>query len=143
MRRKWYGQEEDDIEIDNGFRECIGMVKSRSPEEILDAFQDDSDRDGCVRNLSYHLHPFMSIVHSDEFGQFQQDSATPHTSRVATKWLQEHSSDFRHFHCPLKSPDINIIEPIWVALQCAVQKRFPPPGTPMDLPTTLQDTFRH
>ncbi|GBN87702.1 hypothetical protein AVEN_220716-1 [Araneus ventricosus] len=54
----------------------------------------------------------MSIVHSDEFEQFQQDSATPHTSRVATKWLYEHSSDFRYFHCPPKSPDMNIIEPI-------------------------------
>ncbi|GBO24184.1 hypothetical protein AVEN_89479-1 [Araneus ventricosus] len=83
----------------------------------------------------------MPIVHSDEFGQFQQDSATPHTSRVATKWLQEHSSDFRHFHCPPTYPDMNIIEPIWVALQCAVQKRSPPPGTPMDLRTALQDSW--
>ncbi|GBL79117.1 hypothetical protein AVEN_92369-1 [Araneus ventricosus] len=79
----------------------------------------------------------MSIVHSDKFGQFQQDSTTPHTSRVATKWLQEHSSDFRHFHCPPKSPDMNIIKP----LQCAVQKRSPPPGTPMDLRTALQDSW--
>ncbi|GBM63972.1 hypothetical protein AVEN_17554-1 [Araneus ventricosus] len=83
----------------------------------------------------------MSIVHSDKFGQFQQDSATPHTSRVATKWLQEHSSDFRYFHCPPKSPDMNIIERIWVALQCAVQKRSPPPGTSMDLRTALQDSW--
>ncbi|GBL88132.1 hypothetical protein AVEN_117738-1 [Araneus ventricosus] len=106
---------------------------------------------GRPSNLFYHLHPFMSIVHSDEFGQFQQDSATPHTSRLATKWLQEHSSDFRHFHSPPKSSDMNIIEPIWVALQCAVQKRSPPHGTPMDLRTVLQihsvkhlqDTFKH
>ncbi|GBN33107.1 hypothetical protein AVEN_274795-1 [Araneus ventricosus] len=83
----------------------------------------------------------MSIVHSDEFGQFQQDSATPHTSRVATKWLQGHSSDFRHFHCPPKFPDMNVIEHLWVALQCAVQKRSPPPGTPMDLRTALQDSW--
>ncbi|GBM59118.1 hypothetical protein AVEN_255657-1 [Araneus ventricosus] len=83
----------------------------------------------------------MSIVHSDEFGQFQQDRATPHTSRVATKWLQKHSSDFRHFHCPPKSPDMNTIKPIWVALQCAVQKRSPPPGTPMDLRTALHDSW--
>ncbi|GBN08538.1 hypothetical protein AVEN_142793-1 [Araneus ventricosus] len=83
----------------------------------------------------------MSIVHSDKFGQFQQDSAIPHTSRVATKWFQEHSSDFRHFHCPPKSPDINIIELIWIALQCAVQKISPPPGTPMDLRTALQDSW--
>ncbi|GBN93107.1 hypothetical protein AVEN_105718-1 [Araneus ventricosus] len=56
---------------------------------------------------------------------------------VATKWLQEHPSDFRHFHCPPKSSYMNIIEPIWVALQCAVQKRFSPPGTPTDLRTAL------
>ncbi|GBN54433.1 hypothetical protein AVEN_266701-1 [Araneus ventricosus] len=54
----------------------------------------------------------MFIVHSDGLGQFQQDNATPQASRVATKWLQEHSSDFRHFHWPPKSPEMNIIEDI-------------------------------
>ncbi|GBM20244.1 hypothetical protein AVEN_216662-1 [Araneus ventricosus] len=62
--------------------------------------------------LPDHLHSFMSIVHSDGLGQFQQDNATPHASRVATRWLQEHSSDFRHFHWLPKSPEINIIEDI-------------------------------
>ncbi|GBN21521.1 hypothetical protein AVEN_74958-1 [Araneus ventricosus] len=71
----------------------------------------------------------------------EQDSATPHTSSVATKWLQEHSSDFRHFHCPPKSPDMNIIEPIGVALQYSVQKTSPTPGNPMDLRTALQDSL--
>ncbi|GBM03327.1 hypothetical protein AVEN_256877-1 [Araneus ventricosus] len=83
----------------------------------------------------------MSVVHSDEFGQFQQDNETPHVSRVATKWFQEHSSDFRHFHCPPKSSDMNIMEPIWVALQCAVQKRSLHSGTPMDLRTVLQNSW--
>ncbi|GBN59397.1 hypothetical protein AVEN_202010-1 [Araneus ventricosus] len=83
----------------------------------------------------------MYIVHSEGFGKFQQDSATPHTSRVATEWLQEHSSDCRHFHWPPKSPDMNIIEPIWDALQHAVQKRSPPPRPPMDLWTVLQDSW--
>ena len=86
--------------------------------------------DSYVSILSDHLHPFMSIVHSDGLGQFQQDNATPHTSRIATKWLQEHSSDFRHFRWPPKSPDMNIIEHIWDALQRAVQKKSPPPLTP-------------
>ncbi|GBL79447.1 hypothetical protein AVEN_92615-1 [Araneus ventricosus] len=57
------------------------------------------------------------------------------------KSLQEHSSDFRYFHCPPKSSDMNIIEPIWVALKCAVQKRSLLPGTPMDLRTALQDSW--
>ncbi|GBN95713.1 hypothetical protein AVEN_78742-1 [Araneus ventricosus] len=42
---------------------------------------------------------------------------------------------------PPKSPYMNITEPIWVVLQCAVQKRSPPPGTPMDFRTALQDSW--
>ncbi|GBM83489.1 hypothetical protein AVEN_74109-1 [Araneus ventricosus] len=94
------------------------------------------------RNLSVlpdHLHSLMSIVHSDELGQFQQDNATPHASRVATKWLQDHSSDFRLFHWPPKIPEMNIIEAIRDALLHSVENRSPPPRTPMDLWTVLKD----
>ncbi|GBL92291.1 hypothetical protein AVEN_35840-1 [Araneus ventricosus] len=94
-----------------------------------------------VSILSDHLHSFMSIVHFDRLGQFQQDNATPHVSRVATKWLQEHSSDFRHFHWPSKSPVMNIIEDIRETLLHAVEKIYPPPRTPMDLLTALQDSL--
>ncbi|GBM93095.1 hypothetical protein AVEN_204591-1 [Araneus ventricosus] len=91
--------------------------------------------------LRDHLHSFMSIVHSDGLGQFQQDNATLHASRVATKRLQEHSSDFRHFHWPPKSPEMNIIEDIWDALLHADENRSPPPRTPMDLWTALKDEW--
>ncbi|GBN37511.1 Transposable element Tcb2 transposase [Araneus ventricosus] len=97
--------------------------------------------DRYVSILSGHLHPFMSIVYSDGLGEFQQDNATPHTSRIATEWLQEHSSDFRHFRWPPKSSDMNIIEHIWDALQRAVQKRSHHPLTPTDLWTALQDSW--
>ncbi|GBN25846.1 hypothetical protein AVEN_58859-1 [Araneus ventricosus] len=83
----------------------------------------------------------MPIVHSDGLGQFHQDNATLHASRVATKWLQEHSSDFRHFHWPPKSPEMNIIEDIRDALLHAVEKRSPPPRTPMDFLSALQDSW--
>ncbi|GBL95793.1 hypothetical protein AVEN_717-1 [Araneus ventricosus] len=36
---------------------------------------------------------------------------------------------------------MNIIEPIWDALKRAIQKRSPPPLTPMDLWTVLQDSW--
>ncbi|GBO04217.1 hypothetical protein AVEN_101118-1 [Araneus ventricosus] len=91
--------------------------------------------------LSDHLHSFMSIVYSDRSGQFQQGNATPHASRVATKWLQEHSSDFRHFHWPPKSPEMNIIEDIRDAFLHVVERRSPPSRTPMDLLTGLQDSW--
>ncbi|GBN27414.1 hypothetical protein AVEN_161855-1 [Araneus ventricosus] len=66
---------------------------------------------------------------------------TPHASRVATKWLHEHSSDFRHFYWPPKFPEMNIIEDIRDALLHAVEKRSPPPRTPMDLLTALLDSW--
>ncbi|GFW81717.1 transposable element Tcb2 transposase [Trichonephila clavipes] len=50
----------------------------------------------------------------------------------------EHSSEFRHFRLPPKSPDMNIIEYIWDVLQRAVQKRFPPST---DEWTALQDPW--
>ncbi|GFY08734.1 transposable element tcb2 transposase [Trichonephila clavipes] len=36
---------------------------------------------------------------------------------------------------------MNIVEQIWDALQRAVQKRSPPPLTPIDLWTALQDVW--
>ncbi|GFV38939.1 DDE_3 domain-containing protein [Trichonephila clavipes] len=47
---------------------------------------------------------------------------------------------FRHFRWPPNSPEMNITEYIWDALQRAVQKRSPPPLTPTDLWTALQDS---
>ncbi|GFX91981.1 acetyl-CoA carboxylase [Trichonephila clavipes] len=58
----------------------------------------------------------MSIVHSNGLREFQQNNATPHTSRIATECLPEHSSEFRRFLWPPKSPDMNIIEHILGAL---------------------------
>ncbi|GFW22226.1 transposable element tcb2 transposase [Trichonephila clavipes] len=81
------------------------------PQIRLDA---TSTGDRYVSILSDYLHPFMSIVYSDGFGDFQQDNATPHMSRIATEWLQGHSSELRHFRWPPKSPDLNIIEYIRV-----------------------------
>ncbi|GFW32950.1 transposable element Tcb2 transposase [Trichonephila clavipes] len=63
----------------------------------------------------------------------RNDNATPHTSRIATEWLREHYSEFRHFRWPPKSPDMNIIEYIWNALKRAVQMRSPYSLTPTDL----------
>ncbi|GFS90244.1 transposable element Tcb2 transposase [Trichonephila clavipes] len=60
------------------------------------------------------------------------------TVQAGGGFVMEHSSEFRHFLWPPKSPDMNIIEYIWDAFQRAVQKRSPPPLIPTDLWTALQ-----
>ncbi|GFS90719.1 transposable element Tcb2 transposase [Trichonephila clavipes] len=40
--------------------------------------------DRYVSIQSDHLHPFMSIVHSDGLREFQKDNEALHTSRTAT-----------------------------------------------------------
>ncbi|GBM13326.1 hypothetical protein AVEN_226305-1 [Araneus ventricosus] len=69
------------------------------------------------------------------------DTSRDDSDRVATKWQQERSSDFRHFHWPPKSPELNIIEDIRDALIHVVEKRSPPPRTPMYLLTARQDSW--
>ncbi|GFV46559.1 transposable element Tcb2 transposase [Trichonephila clavipes] len=60
--------------------------------------------DRSLSIITYQLPIFMCIVHSDGLGEFQLDNATPYASRIATEWLQEHSSEFTHFRWPPKSP---------------------------------------
>ena len=101
----------------------------------------DMTGDTQVSILSDHLHPFMSITHSDGLGQFQQENALPYTSRITTEWIQEHSSGTKHLCWPPNSPDRNIIEHIWDAMQHGVQNRSPAPCTLMDLWIGLQDAW--
>ncbi|GBN91396.1 hypothetical protein AVEN_107729-1 [Araneus ventricosus] len=66
-----------------------------------------------INNPYWKIHPVCQQGSVQSGGaSVMHDNATPHASRVATKWLQEHSSDFRLFHWPPKSPDMNIIEDI-------------------------------
>ncbi|GFY00355.1 uncharacterized protein TNCV_1663941 [Trichonephila clavipes] len=43
-------------------------------------------------------------------GVFQQDNCTSHKSRLATGWLEEHSSDFSVINWPPRNPDLNPID---------------------------------
>lgn len=39
--------------------------------------------------LSYYIHPSMFILHSDRFGEFQQNKVPVGISKFAMEWLQE------------------------------------------------------
>ncbi|GBN67747.1 hypothetical protein AVEN_164438-1 [Araneus ventricosus] len=102
------------------------------------SLQNLAARIGFWQTAKFSEHPFFAQAFTHAHG-VEQDNATPHESRVATKWLQEYSSDLRHFHCPPKSPDMSIIEDIRDALLHGIEKRSPPPRTAVDLLTALKD----
>ncbi|GFX77263.1 transposable element Tcb2 transposase [Trichonephila clavipes] len=87
----------------------VWSVCSWRDMELLIRLDTTLTGDRYVSVLSDHLHQFMSIAHSNGLGDFQQNNMTPHTSRIDTEGLQEHSSEFRHFRWPPKSPQTSKI----------------------------------
>ena len=45
--------------------------------------------DTYIRIQVDHVHPLMSIMHTDGLGQFQQDYETPYISGIATRAASE------------------------------------------------------
>ncbi|GBN78416.1 hypothetical protein AVEN_275413-1 [Araneus ventricosus] len=58
-----------------------------------------------VELLGDHLHPFMLYCHPHGNGVFQHDKCTSDRSRLATAWLDEHSSNLSVMNWPPRSPD--------------------------------------
>ncbi|GFU91488.1 transposable element Tc1 transposase [Trichonephila clavipes] len=53
-------------------------------------------------------------------GSVMQDNDSKHTARNVKMWCLFHCK--QQLHTPLQSPDINVIENLWVTLEIAVQK---------------------
>ncbi|GFT21041.1 transposable element Tc1 transposase [Trichonephila clavipes] len=62
-------------------------------------------------------------------GVFQKDNCTSHKSRLATGWLDEHSSDFSVINWPPRSQDLNPIEHLWDVLEQGMKCHHTAPNT--------------
>ncbi|GFX91859.1 transposable element Tcb2 transposase [Trichonephila clavipes] len=56
-----------------------------------------------VELLGDHLHPFMLFCYPNGNRVFQQDNCSSQKSRLATGWLDEHSSYFSVINWPLEA----------------------------------------
>ncbi|GBM55978.1 Transposable element Tcb2 transposase [Araneus ventricosus] len=95
-----------------------------------------------VELLGDNLHPFMLYCRPHGNGVFQQDNCTSRRSRLATVWLDEHSSDFSVMNWPLRSPDLNPIEHLWDVLEKSVKAHHTTPATLTELWTALADVWQ-
>lgn len=95
-----------------------------------------------VELLGDHLHPFMLFCYPHGNGVFQQDNCTSHKSRLATGWLDEHSSDFSVMNFPPRSPDLNPIEHLWDVLEQGVQGHHTAPKNLTELWTVLANIWQ-
>jgi hypothetical protein len=60
---------------------------------------------------------------------FQDDNSLIHTAISVQSRFEENEDALHHLLWPAQLPDLNIIKPLWPALESRVRIRFPPPSS--------------
>ncbi|GFY16464.1 transposable element Tcb2 transposase [Trichonephila clavipes] len=71
-----------------------------------------------------------------------QDNCTSRKSRLATGWLDEHSSDFSVLNCSSRNPDLNSSEYFWEFLEQGVKGHNTAPRNLTELWTALDNIWQ-
>ncbi|GFU38331.1 transposable element Tcb2 transposase [Trichonephila clavipes] len=90
-----------------------------------------------IELLGDHLHSFVLFCYPHGNGIFQQDNCTSHKTRLATGWLDEHSSDFSLIYWPPRRTDLNVLEHFWNVLEQGVQGHHSAPTNLSEICTAL------
>ena len=74
--------------------------------------------------LNTHLLPILQEVETQfQDPLFVQDNARPHTAHLIQQWLSDANVNVEKL--PAHSPDINIIEQVWIPLKGLLQEKYP------------------
>ncbi|GFW83689.1 transposable element Tcb1 transposase [Trichonephila clavipes] len=93
----------------------------------------------AVRYRDEILEPIVRLYAAAVGSTFvlMDDKARPHRADIVDDYLK--SEGIARMAWPAHSPDLLPIENLWDALVRAVSSHFPPPATPIELETALQE----
>jgi len=73
-----------------------------------------------------HGASYGPVFFPNNYAIFQDNISPVHTARSVQSWLEKHEDALQHLPLPAQSPDLNIVRPLWSALESRVRSRFPP-----------------
>jgi predicted RNA-binding protein with PUA-like domain len=73
--------------------------------------------------------------------QFSEMAMPPFTAGIVQSWFEEHEDKLQYVPWPAQSPDLNISEPLWSAVETTVRNRFAPPTSLKQLKYVLQEEW--
>jgi hypothetical protein len=91
--------------------------------------------------LSIEMHHMIQTLFPNNDAVFQEDSTPIHTAETVQSLLEDNDGELQHLPSPAQSPDLNIIEPFWSALETRMRNRFPPPTALKQLEHVLQEEW--
>jgi hypothetical protein len=78
--------------------------------------------------LRNQVHAMVQMFFPNNGAVFQDDNLPIHTVNSVRSWFKEHKEAPQHLPWPAQSPDLNILRPLWSALEKRVRSRIPPPS---------------
>jgi hypothetical protein len=78
--------------------------------------------------LDNQVHAMVRMLFPNNDAVFQDDNLPIHTANSVRSWFKEHEDVPQHLSWPAQSPDLNILRPLWSALESRVRSRIPPPS---------------
>ena len=80
-----------------------------------------------------HGASYGPVFSPNNYAIFQDNISPVHTARSVQSWLEKHEDTPQHLPWPSQSPDLNIVGPLWSALESRVRSRFPPSPSLMQI----------
>jgi hypothetical protein len=87
--------------------------------------------------LGNQVHPVIQTSFPNKGAVFKDDNGPIHTACTVQSWFEEQKGGRLHLPWPAQSPDLNITEPIWSALESRVRNGFKPPTSLKQLEDVL------